>query len=329
MILFKPYYARMDKKIERLRNKKDLPGLIKALSNKLPGIRVKATEALGEIGNKSAMEAILPGLNGDWELRKASAYALGKFGDQRAVKPLFDRLLDRDIIYKPAAESLMNLGSLSVEQLIIGLNDPNKNLRLASAELLGDIADERAIEPLITALQDTDKYVRNRTIEALGKLGEHLHAIKDASGENDNRVATIITSILTNVSPDDYRQAAEALVKLGLSDIPSDTPKAFQAWFAAFKGAWSRAVLLGSDAVEPLIDRLASGEAQIRIGAAKTLGYIGDKRAIGPLKEAIRSGYSSLNSKLGEAASEALAKLGIVLERKDVEELLRNVHRNW
>ena len=56
--------------------------------------------------------------------------------------------------------------------LILGLEDPDERVRLASAWALARNRDGAAYEPLTTLLKDGSLFVRNEAALALGDLGE-------------------------------------------------------------------------------------------------------------------------------------------------------------
>lgn len=72
------------------------------------------------------------------------------------------------------SESLQKIcGIKAVEPLIKVLKyDKDANVRGASAWILGDIGDKRALDPLITALDDTSAKVRWSAAKALGQIGD-------------------------------------------------------------------------------------------------------------------------------------------------------------
>ena len=84
--------------VEKLKGKRDLKGLIKALRYKRDGgVRSSAAEALGEIGDARAVEPLCAALRDkDVDVREAAAEALGKIGDARAAVPLRSALGDED-----------------------------------------------------------------------------------------------------------------------------------------------------------------------------------------------------------------------------------------
>jgi HEAT repeat protein len=82
MRLFKP-------DVEKMLEKKDVPGLIKALSSKDKEVRCRAAYVLGRIGDQVAIEPLIVALrDSDGSVRAGAAQSLGEIGDPRAVKPL-------------------------------------------------------------------------------------------------------------------------------------------------------------------------------------------------------------------------------------------------
>ena len=92
--------------------------------------RRKAAEALGEIGEVSAVPALI-GVLGEYDqrttLKSSAMVSLGKIGDRSAVQPI-GKLLDRS------------------------LNDPNVELRMAAIPVLGQLGGTQAAEILVNAL---------------------------------------------------------------------------------------------------------------------------------------------------------------------------------
>jgi len=69
-----------------------------------------------------------------------------------------------------AMELLRALGTRAVPHLIRLLGDRDEDVRIFSANMLGDIKDLRAVLPLIHALKDNSPNVRAASAEALGKI---------------------------------------------------------------------------------------------------------------------------------------------------------------
>jgi HEAT repeat protein len=88
-------------------NKKSVPLLIyvlNALKDKNPYVRATAAKVLGEIGDKTAVPALIKALKDENpDVRTAAAEALGKIGDKRAVPHLIKALKDKYFYVRTAA----------------------------------------------------------------------------------------------------------------------------------------------------------------------------------------------------------------------------------
>jgi HEAT repeat protein len=266
----------MRKKVAKLREKKNVRGLIKALSYQDSwAVRDDAAEALGDILDVQAVEPLIATLKDiHRDVRRHAAEALGKIGDIRAVEPLIATLKDQEsVVRKVAQEALVKLGRASIELVAAGLNHKDRDVQAlvvealvqtgdiraveplvvyvkqgnwAAARALGEIGDSRAVEPLILTLKHEDRELREEAVQALGKIGD-VRAVEPLIGALRDKVWRVR----------DY--AADALGKIG--DVR---------------------------AVEPLIDALRDEEVAVRGDAADALGKIGDVRAVEPLIGALR-----------------------------------------
>ena len=189
MRLFKP-------NIRKLKAKKDVEGLIKALGHRDEYVRENAVRALGEIGNARAIEGLIKALDdSDWPVREAAAEELGKIGDPRAVEHLIKALDDDIDVRLKAVEALGKIGEPAVEGLIKALDD-DIDVRREAVKALGEIGDPRAFDALSELVHD-DKYVREFAREALRRIKssdaykpyriqqarkyEYLHRYEDAA----------------------------------------------------------------------------------------------------------------------------------------------------
>lgn len=136
--------------IEKLTQKRDVEGLIKALKDKDETVRWRAAWALGEIGDARAVEPLIQALK-DKGVRGNAAEALGKIKDTKAVEPLIQALKDIGV---EAAEALINIG------------------------------DERAVDPLIQYLKGADEAYRwraQRLFEGMGEIPDKFDVVYRAS----------------------------------------------------------------------------------------------------------------------------------------------------
>jgi HEAT repeat protein len=248
-----------------------------ALKDKDADVRQVAAKVLGEIGNTRAVEPLIFALkDSDSAVRIVAIQSLGKIGDAHAVQPLIDALKDEVAnVRRAATNALVRIDAARVvEPLIAALKDKDKEVRRVAAQSLGEIGNTRAVKPLITTLKDPDKEVRRAAAQSLGKIGDAraveplIAALKD---KDTNPLWAELEGKRTSVR----LLAARALSRIG-------TP-----------------------AVEALIVALKDNDSDVRILAAKTLGEIGDARAVQPLLSALMDENAAR-----QTIADALDKLG-------------------
>ena len=177
--------------VEKLKAKRDVPGLIRALGyQKDPrgDVRKSAIEALGVIGDARAVAPLVVVLSGQSRsVHQAVIEALAKIGDPRAVEPLIavfrdDRRYDYREVRKSAVEGLGQLGDArAVEPLIAALRE--EWVRVAAATALGQLGDARAVAPLLAILKNQNGDVRQAAAKALvvmyvaGRLDKDQRAV--------------------------------------------------------------------------------------------------------------------------------------------------------
>src|SRR5579859_7765950 len=233
----------------------------------------------------------------DPKVRVEAAATLGRLRDARAVEPLVRALQD-----EPA--------EVQGRQLSKGqIGDKWTEVRKEAAKALGQLGDARAGEPLTRALQDKSSHVRKEAALALGLIGDRraveplIYTLQNEHGRSDR----------------DYQVCVAAAQALGqIRDAPAVSPfvsplmLAFEeASVEVREAAMQALVQIGAGVVEPLVGALQDKDRDIllRAGAAKTLGRIGDERAVGPLLEALI--VSQKMPQISEAASHALAAIGL------------------
>jgi HEAT repeat protein len=121
------------------------------------------------------------------DLRRVYAAAiLGEIADPAAVKPLVGALRDAsDDLRCQASGALAKFGSEAVEPLTALLIEPDPEVRIVAAGVLGDSGDPAAVEPLVAALRDGNPDVRGAAGGALFRIGDAaveplIAATKDA-----------------------------------------------------------------------------------------------------------------------------------------------------
>jgi beta-lactamase regulating signal transducer with metallopeptidase domain len=147
--------------------------LIDALKDGDEQVRKQAAWALGMKGGRTAEEMLVAALkDADAEVRAEAAWALGMQGSERSVEPLISAL--KDEFFRVRSQAAWALGmrgdKRAVDALIAALKDEKANVRSQAAWSLGMLGSQRAIEPLNAAMKDEHPHVRQNAAWALGML---------------------------------------------------------------------------------------------------------------------------------------------------------------
>ncbi|RPJ53886.1 MAG: HEAT repeat domain-containing protein [Methanobacteriota archaeon] len=285
--LFKP-------NIDALAEKKDVEGLISALRRSSdPAVRKRAAEALGELREYKAGDALIAALGKEDPARKKAAEALGSIAYPRAIGPLLKLLRDSDDGMRVIA--IVSLGRLGDQKatgpLIAMLRDKNRSIREAAAESLQRIGTP-AVESLCQALNDENVHVRANAIVVLGKIG-------------DRRATESLCRTLA-ADRELARYAAEALGDLRDTAALEPLIQALKQCEGAARAKAAEALgKMGSRrAVESLILALDT-DIEAGAAAAEALGRIGDPRAVRHLESALRADREEIRHQ-AERALEAM-----------------------
>ena len=226
--------------VNKLKDNRDIKGLLKALRQKDRYVRIEAAEALGEMSEPTTVGPLIQALKDEDDgVRGSAAKALGRMKDPSAVEPLIQVLEDENTVNRwYAMESLGNIGDeravaplmhkilddragialgktgkASVEALIQALKDRNARVRKRAAVILGTIGDLRAVEPLVEALNDVDVFVRCTVATNLGRIGDEtaVKALIDALKDEDGRVRIDAERALEEIGEPAVEKLNEAL----------------------------------------------------------------------------------------------------------------------
>jgi len=167
--------------VEKLKEKKDVEGLVRKLETGKPREQASAAYALGDIGDERATEPLirlLERVETDGDVCIAGVNALGKLGNDRAVEALVRALSDTvrgrtssiGLLELPvalaAAHALSSIGKPAVEPLINALGSELGRMRVYARRAL-EMIGEPVVEPLKKALTNENKYVREEAGEIL------------------------------------------------------------------------------------------------------------------------------------------------------------------
>jgi HEAT repeat protein len=289
--------------IEKMKAKRDVQGLIKALSYKKDStegehfrVRRTAAKALGEIGDPLAVEPLISVLKDKSNyVREATAVALEVLGDPRAVEPLIATLQDSDgKVRESSAKALGKIGDARVVAPFISVlkNENSKAIRMIAMEKLGQMRDARAVEPLIAMLKDRESGLCDLAVKVLGEIGAPATEAILAELKNKNSDANV------------RKKMVEALDGIGWQPGLDET----SAWYWVEKEDYSKCAAIGAQAVGPLISSLESDNKIVPVFAARALKEIGTSAAE-PLIAALQKGGSQASRQL---IIEVLGTLGDV-----------------
>ena len=163
-----------------------------------------AADALERIGG-AAVEALVGGLrHSDEAVRVQAARVLGKLRDRRSFEPLVAALEDASPrAAGAAAEALGELGDgRAIEPLLRLAEHEHGAARGGAIRALAAIGDERAVPVLVKAVGDESAWIGGIAVRQLGRRREP-------------RGAAAIARVLASDEREGWRDAAEALGKIG------------------------------------------------------------------------------------------------------------------
>jgi HEAT repeat protein len=246
--------ARVIHALGRLKSREAVEPLISVLlTDEAGAVRAAAARALGTGGYGVAVQPLLQSLDDpDVQVRRAAAASLGEIGDERALAPLIETVLDEGedlIVRTAAAESLASFGSGKVRQEILAESKGQDwfDRHLAS----NSPAEDFLSAVLLEALKDKDPSVRLLAILGVMTIGEKaamgplIRILEDPEPEN-------------RPSPEIRRAAAIAIGRLDFSR-----------------------------AAPALLRALGDRDTGVQMSAQKALTDYGDESLIEPLMEIV------------------------------------------
>jgi len=121
----------------------------------------------------------------DPRVRWAAVELMYRFHDPKAISVL-QQTLSMEIepsirkkavvMLKDTAEKQSENRSTAIQNLILALKDPDKDMRIAALLALGDIGDFRAVPAITEMLDDYDSEVRMQALHTLGELQDKRQA---------------------------------------------------------------------------------------------------------------------------------------------------------
>jgi|GEM_PF-5526973 len=271
---------------------------------------------LGEIKYLPALEPFISMLldknRPNW-IRAECALALGKIGNEKALEPLKQVLMDETEIRSDydaiavrdsAALALTNFNEEALTILLTCLKTTDSWGKYYIALALGKMNDTIVVPEIIPLLKDEDHfYLRSAAARVLGQLGD-VRAIdylyEALLSEKDSYVHEIICLALGELG--DSRVVQQLITIMWHPRLDKRNSVKAAKLLGQFKG---------ESIFEQLIKGLESPFGVIRVGAAEGLAQFGDKKALPAMELALQNSTNvrGFNTKAVEAINKAIEQL--------------------
>ena len=238
-----------------------------------------------DINDPSLIAPLMYALRTRHAIRDQVNAAVKGLGD-RAVPPLIGALKLTFPYW--VALALVDFGAVAVPHLIAALGSPNAQVRQWAADILGRVADPRALEPLRRAASDSRSHVRFHVIGALARIAPAGEPAIAAAAEHDLDWGTRREAI-TAVAKHESGRAVTLLVALA--------PDQRMGQFACVELR-----RIGDEGVRSLQEVLTREPATSRLNAALALGWR-DATAISVLVPVLRDKSSNIKLRLHASAA--------------------------
>ena len=166
-------------------------------------VRHNIVHTLGKLGDARAVPALMLHLNdSEANVRMKSAFALGQIGDPSAVPALIDSLDDADSdVHYTALEAIAQFGSKAIPALRAGLTAEDAQVREGCAAALGRLGDPDTVSDLVIALDDPTHEVRLAVGQALGEIGgpEAAAALQALTEDGHPQIQALARGLLRRI----------------------------------------------------------------------------------------------------------------------------------
>lgn len=269
----------MISKIEEMKEKEDIEGLMRSLQEGEAMKRADAAKALGMI---------------EYEDEK-----------ERAISALVERVKEDEIptVRANAALALGHVGGeVGKKALEESAEDEDWEVRHDAAIAMGEYRDERFIDTLYSLLEDDETDVQKKAIEALGKIGEE---------EKGEKIISELEDLLE--VPELKKEVVKAIGQIGTEKALAKLGKVFENGEREIREIAVQGIgkLEGEEAEEILIEALEDESWRIREEAAASLGERGGEEAVAALLETLEDEKDHVV----EQTLKSLGKLGIEKEK--------------
>ncbi len=247
--------------IGRYRRASAIPRLLEVLRRDDIWLKFHAIEALGEIGDRSALPAILP-LYAEKSLRKPVLEAIGEIADIGTVNFLLKIITEEERLNLAALRALVRIAEADKPRVIEAAER-----HLIQRKLRGAFPAQK-VEPLIDHLRSTPKReVKSFILKILGWSG-------------DVRGARVLLEYLEQ--PENAESAAQALIEFGseAAGLVLDRLRAVDDDEVAALLLRIANMIAGAEAIPTILLFLDHESPMIRRYAVETLGEIVDPSSV-------------------------------------------------
>ncbi|MGB9934595.1 HEAT repeat domain-containing protein [Thermodesulfovibrio yellowstonii] len=327
--------------------------LYKLLKDKDPDIRKFSLDLIADIKKGFDASKLIPLLkdpNGN--VRAATAHAIGELGYRQAIPALIESLKDEEWVVFYVLQALAQLKAEEAADKIgeLLLNTESILIKAEAIETLGKIGTEKVAEPLLKYFPVATKDEKQQIVKALIRIGiipdgqdlkeeilsifkeqewdEKLIALKGIKLTNLIEAVPFIIEEAGSLDPScfDYDEKIQALEETLLSinsedELLSMIEKNKLKYRAKAFVIKVLGKLRSKKAVPILIKLLEDLKRDIRIASAKALGEIGSTEVIQPL---IKKSIEDQDANVRKAAIEAL---GMIRASEAYEPLLNLLDR--
>lgn len=277
----------------------------KALRDESEAFRRQVIQLLAARREDAAVEPLIRALeHEDKVVASAAAHALGQIKDKRAIEPLGKALAEAKGDFAWAC--LCGLGEMRdprvVEPLLeILKTTENADIRWACIGLLGHTREPKVLETIQNYGEAKDRRLREAALYAMGEIGggSVVRKLADLLDRNDERAEGALATgfIITALGQTRSTAAAQKLIAF----LTEDEDRRNFSWVVG-KALGD----LGEPALEPVLALLKDRNLDLREAATKAMGQIGGPAAVEPLLMTLRWG----DAPVCLAAIEGLERIG-------------------
>jgi len=272
------------------------PAVARLLTDRDPQEVYKAVVALGLLGGRAWVPKILPLLASE-EVRVAAAGALGNLGAREAVRPLLERLGDREPEVRAAAAQSLGIlkATEAIPRLTALLADGNEFVQSSVLNALSQLDAFEAVAAVDVVLIKSAHDIRTSALYTAGKIRARgaIHGLVTCLEDGKDDVRELALETLVALECVEALPAVEKRIGDANAGVAARAVEAF-------------GILGGSSKKAALLELLRHPKASVRSSAAETLADLDVKEAAPAIVPLLRDDDDNVRS----TARRALEELG-------------------